>query len=81
MIPIRIGEHRLQALFVGLGHRLFHTLHVLAPRLHQSFEVIACGLKDRAGLALEMIAIAPMEAQKTRGHLINRANACISIVK
>ena len=71
VVPIRIREHVLEALLVGLHHRLFHALHVLALRLHQPFEVIACGLKDRAGFALKMLAVTSMKSQKAIGNFIN----------
>jgi hypothetical protein len=71
VIPIRIGEHMLQALLIGLYHRLFHALHVLALGLHQPFEGVACGLKDRAVFALKMPLITVVKAHKAIGNSIN----------
>jgi len=80
MIPIRLAEHVLQALFVGLDHCLFHPFHVLALRLHQPVEILSRSSKDRPGLALEMAAIARAEAEKLVGNLMNQIDGDISIV-
>jgi hypothetical protein len=60
---------------------LLHALHVLALRLHQPFEVIACGIKDRAVVALKMPLIASMKSKKAIRELINSIDARISKFK
>jgi hypothetical protein len=81
LIPRRVSEHVLQLLVVRLNDRLFHPLHVLACRLHQTLEVVSGGAEYRAGLALKMRQVAPMEAKKSICDPINSFNVVISIFK
>jgi hypothetical protein len=49
--------------------------------LHQTLEVVSGGAEYRAGLALKMRQVAPMEAKKSICDPINSFNVVISIFK
>jgi hypothetical protein len=81
VVPSRVREHGLQPLLVAIVDRLIHTLHVLALRLHQPFEILAGRDHHTARSALEVRTEAAVEFHESGGDVMKSIDTDIRIFK